>query len=42
MIAQKIYIEYLDPHGLELDNEKDKGVHGEIPDESIDEAIILS
>jgi hypothetical protein len=25
------YIEYLDPHGLELDSEKDKEVHEEIP-----------
>jgi hypothetical protein len=34
------YIEYLDPHGLELDSEKDKGVHEEIPDESMDESVI--
>jgi hypothetical protein len=35
------YIEYLDPHGLELDSEKDKEVHVEISDESIDEASHL-
>jgi hypothetical protein len=34
------YIEYLDPHGLELDSEKDKEVHEEISDESIDESVI--
>jgi hypothetical protein len=34
------YIEYLDPHGLELDSEKDKEVHVEISDESIDEPVI--
>jgi hypothetical protein len=34
------YIEYLDPHGLVLDDKKDKGVHEEIPDESIDESVI--
>jgi hypothetical protein len=34
------YIEYLDPHGLELDSEKDKEVHVEISDESIDESVI--
>jgi hypothetical protein len=34
------YIEYLDPHGLELDNEKDKEVHVEISDGSIDESVI--
>jgi hypothetical protein len=34
------YIEYSDPHGLELDSEKDKGVHEEIPDGSIDESVI--
>jgi hypothetical protein len=33
-------IEYPDPHELELDSEKDKGVHEEIPDESMDEPII--
>jgi hypothetical protein len=31
---------YSDPHGFELDSEKDKGVHGEISDESVDESII--
>jgi hypothetical protein len=34
------YVEYVDPHGLELDNEKDKEVHEEIPDGSIDESVI--
>jgi hypothetical protein len=34
------YIEYLDPHGLELDSEKDRDVHVEISDESIDEPVI--
>ena len=34
------YIEYLDPHGLELDSEKDKEVHVETSDESIDEPVI--
>jgi hypothetical protein len=34
------YIEYSDPHGLELDSEKDKEVHEEIPDESMDESVI--
>jgi hypothetical protein len=36
----KTYIEYPDPHGLELDSEKDKEVHEEIPDECMDESII--
>jgi hypothetical protein len=35
------YIEYSDPHGLELDSEKDKEVHVEISDESIDESSHL-
>jgi hypothetical protein len=34
------YIEYSDPHGLELDSEKDREVHVEISDESIDESVI--
>jgi hypothetical protein len=34
------YFEYLDPHGLELDSEKDREVHVEISDESIDEPVI--
>jgi hypothetical protein len=34
------YIEYSDPHGLELDSEKDREVHVEISDESIDEPVI--
>jgi hypothetical protein len=34
------HIEYSDPHGLELDSEKDKEVHVEISDESIDEPVI--
>jgi hypothetical protein len=33
-------IEYLDPHELELDSEKDKEVHEEILDESMDESVI--
>jgi hypothetical protein len=31
---------YSDPHGLELDSEKDKGVHEEILDKAIDESVI--
>jgi hypothetical protein len=34
------YIEYPNPHELELDSEKDKEVHEEIPDESMDESVI--
>jgi hypothetical protein len=34
------YVEYPDPHELELDSEKDKEVHREIPDESMDESVI--
>jgi hypothetical protein len=34
------YIDYPDPHELELDSEKDKEVHEEIPDESMDESVI--
>jgi hypothetical protein len=34
------YIEYPDPHEPELHSEKDKEVHGEIPDESMDESVI--
>jgi hypothetical protein len=34
------YIEYVDPHGLELNSEKDKEVHEEILDKSIDEPVI--
>jgi hypothetical protein len=34
------YIEYSDPHGFELDSEKDREVHVEISDESIDESVI--
>jgi hypothetical protein len=34
------YIEYPDPHELELDSEKDEEVHEEIPDESMDESVI--
>jgi hypothetical protein len=34
------YIEYSDPHGLVLNSEKDKEVHVEISDESIDESVI--
>jgi hypothetical protein len=32
--------EYLDPHELELDSEKGKEVHEEMPDESMDESVI--
>jgi hypothetical protein len=34
------YIEYVDPHGLELDSEKFKEVHEEISDECMDESVI--
>jgi hypothetical protein len=34
------YVDYPDPHELELDSEKGKEVHEEIPDESMDELII--
>jgi hypothetical protein len=34
------YIEYSDPHGLELDSEKDKEVHEKILDKCIDESVI--
>ena len=34
------YIECLDPHELELDNEKYRGLHGEILDGSMVESII--
>ena len=34
------YIEYPDPHELELDSEKDKEVHVEIADEYMDESVI--
>jgi hypothetical protein len=34
------YIEYPDPLELELHSEKDEEVHGEIPDESMDESVI--
>jgi hypothetical protein len=36
----KTYIEYLDPHELELDSEKDKEVHRETPDEYMDELVM--
>jgi hypothetical protein len=34
------YVEYLDPLELELHSEKDKEVHKEIPEESMDESVI--
>jgi hypothetical protein len=34
------YVDYLDPHELELDSEKDKEVHEDIPDKSMDESVI--
>jgi hypothetical protein len=34
------YIDYLDPHELELDSEKDKEVHKDILDKSMDELVI--
>jgi hypothetical protein len=34
------YIEYPDPLELKIDNEKDEEIHGEIPDESMDETVI--
>ena len=36
----EIHMKYLDPHELELDSEKDREVHVETSDESIDESII--
>jgi hypothetical protein len=36
------YIEYVDPHGLKLNSEKDKEVHEEILDKCIDESVIYS
>jgi hypothetical protein len=33
--STETYIECPDPHELELDNEKDRGVHGEILDGSM-------
>jgi hypothetical protein len=35
------YIECLDPLELELDNEKNEEVHGEIPDESMDDSHLF-
>jgi hypothetical protein len=40
LAEDETYIEYLDPLEIELDNEKDEEVHGEILDESMDESII--
>jgi hypothetical protein len=40
LAEDETYIEYPDPLELELDNEKDEEVHGEILDESMDEPII--
>jgi hypothetical protein len=34
------YVDYPDPHELELDSEKDKEVHKDIPDKYMDESII--
>jgi hypothetical protein len=34
------YVDYPDPHELELDSEKDKEVHEDIPDKSMDESVI--
>jgi hypothetical protein len=34
------YVDYPDPHELELDSEKDKEVHEDIPDKSMDELVI--
>jgi hypothetical protein len=34
------YIEYSDPHGLELNSEKDREVHVKIADEYMDEPVI--
>jgi hypothetical protein len=34
------YNEYVDPHGLELNSEKDKEVHEESMDECVDESVI--
>jgi hypothetical protein len=40
MTLQKLMLTILDPHELELDSEKDKEVHGDIPDKSMDELVI--
>jgi hypothetical protein len=40
LAEDETYIEYLDPLELELHSEKDKEVHGEIMDESMDESVI--
>jgi hypothetical protein len=40
LTEDEAYIEYPDPHELELDSEKDKEVHEEILDESMDESVI--
>jgi hypothetical protein len=40
LAEDEAYIEYPDPLELELDSEKDKVVHREIPDESMDETVI--
>jgi hypothetical protein len=40
MVSQTLILNTSDPHGLELDSEKDKEVHVEISDESIDESVI--
>jgi hypothetical protein len=34
------YVDYSNPHELELDSEKDKEVHEDIPDKSMDESVI--
>jgi hypothetical protein len=40
LVEDEACIEYLNPIELELHNEKDKEVYGEIPDESMDESVI--
>jgi hypothetical protein len=37
---KETYVDYLDPHELELVSEKDKEVHEDIPDKSMDKLVI--
>jgi hypothetical protein len=40
IMEDKNYIEYMDPLEIELDSEEDEEIHWEIPNESMDEAVI--